>query len=353
MTKKKTKKHSSFLLCLVILIVIACCSYFYYRSLLAPVSDSSDKVIFVVNENTSLNHIIEDLEADGLINSGFAAKIFIRGKDYPVKAGTYELDRAYDIDEILDYISDSDNAIIDTVTITFIEGDWIKDIVRRLSENTVLTEDELYAYISDEDVLKTLIGKYDFLTDAILDEDIRYPLEGYLFPDTYEFYVDTTCERAIGKMLDQTEKVYLEYRDEFNDSELSIHEIFTLASIVEYESGKSEDMKMIAGVFYNRLHISMPLQSSVTVCYAIDIDEDGDWKDCETNPDYDSEYNTYMYPGLTPGPILNFGRNALDAVLNPTDNDYYFFMADVYGDGTVYYAETYSDHLKNVNKYLK
>ena len=112
-------------------------------------------------------------------------------------------------------------------------------------------------------------------------------------------------------------------------------------------------MKMIAGVFYNRMAIGMKLQSSVTVCYAIDIDKGDSWKACEVNPTYDSPYNTYMVKGLPPGPILNPGVDAIAAVLNPTESNYYYFMADVYGDGTVYYAETYAQHLALVNKYLK
>ena len=136
-------------------------------------------------------------------------------------------------------------------------------------------------------------------------------------------------------------------------SSLSIHEIYTLASIVQYESGKIDDMKKIAKVFYNRMKIGMPLQSSVTVCYALDINKNDNWMACEVNPNYDSLYNTYKYQGLPPGPIQNPGEDAINAVLNPDSNDYLYFMADVYGDGTVYYAKTYAEHEANVNRFLK
>ena len=97
----------------------------------------------------------------------------------------------------------------------------------------------------------------------------------------------------------------------------------------------------------------MPLQSSVTVCYALDITQDDNWQACEMNPTFDSPYNTYMYGGLPPGPIENPGSEAINAVLNPAKHDYYFFMADVYGDGTVYYAKTLEEHEANVDKYLR
>ena len=97
----------------------------------------------------------------------------------------------------------------------------------------------------------------------------------------------------------------------------------------------------------------MKLQSSVTVCYAIDKEKDDDWMACEVNPDFDSPYNTYRVEGLPPGPILNPGRDAIQAVLQPQASDYLYFMADVKGDGTVYYAKTYAEHQANVRKYLK
>ena len=112
-------------------------------------------------------------------------------------------------------------------------------------------------------------------------------------------------------------------------------------------------LELVAGVFYNRLAAGMKLQSSVTVCYAIDKEKDDDWMACEVNPDFDSPYNTYRVEGLPPGPILNPGRDAIQAVLQPQASDYLYFMADVKGDGTVYYAKTYAEHQANVRKYLK
>jgi UPF0755 protein len=353
MTKKKNKKYSSFLLCLIIIIALAFFGLYYYNKQLEPVTQDSEMVIFVVKDNASLNSILAEFESEDIINSEFFAKIYTHNKIYSIKAGTYQIDKSNSLDEILMTISTSSNAIIDTTRITFIEGDWLKDIVKKISADTILTEEEINIYLSDKEVLNGLIENYDVLTDEILATDIRYPLEGYLFPNTYDFYRDTTVQAAIEKMLNETEKVYQDNKQAFDSSDLSIHELMSLASIVQYEASSASDMKLIAGVFYNRLEKPMPLQSSVTVCYALDVDENDDWKDCETNPDFESKYNTYKYPGLTPGPILNPGLEAIKAVLYPTDSDYYFFMADVYGDGTVYYAKTYQEHLEYVNKYLK
>ena len=135
---------------------------------------------------------------------------------------------------------------------------------------------------------------------------------------------------------------------------MSLHELITLASIVQYEAATSEDMQRIAGVFYNRLKADMPLQSTVTVCYALydDLDrsDTDSWKACEASTDIDSPYNTYLHSGLPVGPILNPGEEAIEAVLHPENNDYLFFIADINGvkgeAGKVYYSRTYEEHQK-------
>ena len=129
---------------------------------------------------------------------------------------------------------------------------------------------------------------------------------------------------------------------------MSIHDVITLASVVQFEAGKEEDMRMISQVFLNRMDIGMRLESSVTVCYA--LYEYDSWKDCENydNQTLDSRYNTYLYSGLPIGPITNPSKLAILSTIQPKDNDYLFFLADVYGDGTVYYAKTYAEHQANI-----
>ena len=152
--------------------------------------------------------------------------------------------------------------------------------------------------------------------------------------------------------MNQFEKVYETYKDDLSSSNVSMHDIITMASMVQYEASTTEDMGLVSGVFYNRLAINMHLGSSVTICYAL-YDEYKTAEDCELNANIDSPYNTYLYAGLPVGPILNPGKDAIMAALHPTENDYYYFMADIYGDGTVYYARTQEEHDANVNKYLR
>ena len=308
---------------------------------------------FTVREGSTSATVFRDLKEQGYISNDDIAYYYGRFLHTPsFKAGDYEIPAGLNLPDLIDYLSDSNHILVDTVTITFKEGQWLKHYARALSENTQLNEADILAYWDDPEVVRSYIDRYEFLTEDILNADVRHPLEGYLFPDTYTFYRDTTIEEATEKMLEQTDLVYQELKRDVANAPYDIHEIFTLASIVQYEAASVQDMRSIASVFLNRLSINMPLQSSVTVCYAIDLSDDQDWKACEFNSSDPSPYNTYQYAGLPPGPILNPGKDALKAVLEPEENDYLFFIADVCGDGQVYYAKDFAEHQANVEKYL-
>jgi len=357
MKKKQTASKTGLKVFLCLILLAAVCaggSILFYHSQLSPVSESQEEVVFEVNSGESLNAVLPRLEESGLIKNSLFAKIYIKlNHTGSLAAGKFALTPSMSTEEIIETITDATKLIHDDITITFIEGEWLKHMAEKFESDLGIDADELMTLWNDKDYLKSLMDEYPFLTEEIFNEDSRYLLEGYLMPNTYAFAKGSDAQTVTKKLLDQTLKVYNKYKDEIAKHELSVHELFTLASIVQYEASKIEDMKMIAGVFYNRLDIGMKLQSSVTVCYAIDKEKSDSWKSCEVNPTFDSPYNTYMVQGLPPGPILNPGADAIEAVLAPTESDYYYFMADVYGDGTVYYAETYAQHLALVNKYLR
>ena len=341
-----------FIIVIALVIIIGALA-FYIKDRLEPPMTGIEEVI-TIDEAESTRSVFRELEDVGIIKDSDIAYYYARFfLDTDLMAGDYLLSSDNTIDEIVNYITDPSNAIQNTVMITFPEGDWLKDMASRLEESLGVDAEGLLAYWNDEEVVRSYMSEYPFLTEDIFNNDTRYLLEGYLFPETYEFYRDSDFDTITRRFLDATLTFYEDHLSSFEASELSIHEVFTLASIVQYEAAKLEDMRLIAGVFINRLAMDMPLQSSVTVCYAMDIDRnEDDWRSCEYNPDYDSPYNTYMYYGLTPGPILNPGADALEAVLDPEESDYLYFMADVCGDGTVYYAKEYDEHQANVDRYL-
>ncbi len=345
-----TKKKTSLLLILVTLLLVS--SFTFYKFSLAPVSTVETPVNFVVAEGDNLSSISRKLEQSGYIKSSFVTKVY--GKLNNVNGfvlGNFQIDSSWGTPQILEYLTNASNVITNEVTVTLIEGDWAKDIATKLSEKIDVSSDDLLDLWNNKEYVSSLIDEYEVLTEDILNDDLNVYLEGYLAPNTYNFYVDASADDITRKLLNQTESIYQKYKSEFDASEYSIHELFTLASITQYESGNYEDDQIIAGVWYNRLNIDMKLQSSVTVCYSL-YNYDN-WIECEKNTNIDSPFNTYMYSGIPIGPILNPGELSIKATLYPKDTNYLFFIADVYGDNKVYYAETAEEHYANVNKYLR
>lgn len=350
--KTKKKKSSGFVLLLGLVLVCFLGAFGYYKLSLTAVNEDKESE-FAVETNESLNSVLKRLKQEGFIKNEFTVKLYVKlNNNVSLKAGVYDLNGYMSADEILATLSDASKAHFDDVTVTIVEGEWCKHIANTMEQYFDVSSEELLELWNNEEYIRSLMSDYPFLTEEIFNEDSRYLLEGYLMPNTYAFKKDSDADAITRRFLDQTLKVYNKYQAQIEASSLSIHELFTLSSIVQYEAGKVEDMKLIAGVFYNRMDNGMALQSSVTVCYALDMEKEDDWKNCETNPDYASPYNTYRIKGLPPGPILNPGEAAIEATLNPTESNYFYFLADVYGDGTVYYSETYSQHLAYKKKYL-
>lgn len=354
--KPKKKKHTLlkiFFVLIIVLVILAVGGYFTFKNLTAGVSSKSDIINFTVEEGSSVYGIGEKLEKDGIIKNFLAYKLIVKIKGInEYKAGIYRLDKSLSTMEIIelltgDYYSKND------IQITFKEGKTISSVVKTIISSTNITENEIYQKMSDEEYLNSLIGKYWFLTDDIKNSNIYYPLEGYLYPETYRIDKNATIEDIFKVMLDQTDKVLSKYKSQIDSSSYSIHELITLASIVEKEGIYKEDRKGIAGVFYNRLDAGMPLGSDVTTYYAFKIDlSERDLTKTELNT-----YNPYNTRGpkmegkLPVGAISNFGETSFDAVINPIDSNYYYFVADK--NGKTHFTKTYSEHQAKIAEIKK
>jgi UPF0755 protein len=356
MARRRHRLRMGRVVLLLVLVLAAAAGIFAvrYHNAQKPAAQESSTVVFEIESGSSTKMVLKNLEAQGLIRDSTMAAFYASRQGYTdIKAGRYELDPSWDLETILQTLCDPTAALVSQVTVTIVEGDWAKDIANKIGAVTTVSSDELLAQWNDETYVRSLMSDYPFLTEEMFNEDTRCLLEGYLFPNTYNFFPDTDADTITRTLLNGQLTIYERYQDDMEASDLSIHQIYTLASIVQYEASTSEDMAKVAQVFYNRLAIDMPLQSSVTVCYALDLDRDtDDWKACEVNSDIDSPYNTYLYNGLPPGPILNAGEEAIRAVLYPDTSmeGYYYFMADV-TTGTIYYAKTLEEHNANVAKY--
>ena len=350
--EKPQKKSNPFLRFLVALIPIVLVGgvlfgLYKYKTDLQPVGDGSKEITIEIESGQSYDSVLQMLYEKGLIRDVNTAKLYTKlfgsGQYY---AGTFKLNNGMTCEQVLGYIGNQNNAIIDTIVITFPEGKWAKETAEILAENFPYKAEEFIELWNDPEYIKELAENYPFINpDELNNSEYHVKLEGYLFPETYQFYTNASMDEITRTFLTQFNNVYQEYQDYFDKSQYTVHELVTLASVVQFEAGNYNDMRKIAGVFYNRLDQDMMLQSSVTVCYAL-YDEFDDPEDCETNAEIDSPYNTYMNTGLPIGPILNPGEDALVAVLQPDNNEYLFFVADIYNkkDGLVHYSKTYEEH---------
>ena len=352
---KRRKKRSLIPLLLILILAVGCVSsYIYYSQSIKAVSDTSEEVEFKVNTGDTSADILQHLKNENLIKDVNVAKLYIRLYELNnFKSGTFTLNRNMDLQAILEKLNSATAAASDTVSVTVTEGDWAKHIAEKIAAVTNVKEDELLQLWNDKEWISSLKSTYPFITDEMFQNNVRIYLEGYIAPNTYEFYKETTAKDVTLKMLDQTKVVYEANKDAIAKSKLSIHQLYTLASIVQYEGGGDETtLRTIAGVFYNRLNQGMLLQSSVTVCYAIDFDRQTDkWQACEVNAEFDSPYNTYLHKGLPPGPIENPGEKVFKAVLNPIETDYLYFVADT-KTGEVFFAKTLTEHNQNVKDHV-
>ena len=357
MTKRKVRKksHKGLWITLILLIVLAAGAggaYFWYSSLLKPVGGEEQKIGIEIDQGEGLNTLLHQLKEKGLIKSEEAAKIYGRLENPEMYAGTYELSPTMSVPEIFAYLANPANAVTDYIPVMIPEGTWAKDTAQILADEVPnLSKDEFMRLWNDDAYIEQLAAEYPFLDPSKLENDQYFvKLEGYLFPDTYYVGLDANEDQVTRMMLDRFNEVYAAHQAEIDNCGRSIQDLITLASVIQFESGDPSEMNDISGVFVNRLNQGMPLESSVTVCYAL-YDDFNSGEDCETNTQIDSPYNTYLHSGLPIGPILNPGEDAIMAALRPTGHDYLFFVSDVYGDGKTYFARTYDEHLANIDRF--
>lgn len=341
------KKKKLIIIITSIVIVLIALAIFLYSFGLTAVSKKSENVKFKVSAGESKITVIQNLKTANLIRSQFPLFIYVFfNSDLNLQAGEYMLNRNMSATEIIEVIANGD--IIDdrkVVSMTFVEGKRLKSYVKLISENTEFTEDEIINKINDKEFLKSLIDKYWFITEDVLNDELYYPLEGYLFPSTYEFYADSTIETIIYRMLDEMGKKLEPYKDKMTEKNLTVHKVLSMAAIIEKEALSSEDRKTVSQVIYKRLALNMNLGMDVTTYYAVqkDLTEPLTKVDLSTNNPYNTRNSSVI--GLPVGAICSPSLDSIDAVFNPSDTDYIYFYADIV-TGKVYFANTYEEFIQ-------
>ena len=326
-----------------IVVIVGLSGFFYVNSAIKPVDkDNQTEKTVEIPIGSSIDTISSLLEEEGIIKNAKIFKYYIKFRNESgFQAGNYTLSPSMTIAEIVDTIKTGKMMKEVALKITIPEGKQLVQIAEIVAEKTDQNPKKVLATLNDEKFIKKMQAKFPaILTDDIFHKDIQYPLEGYLFPATYDFEEEKpSLETIVTAMLKQTEKVVQENEAQMTEQEFTVHKLLTMASLLEEEATEKVDRSKIASVFYNRLEEGMPLQTDPTVLYAKgEHSERVYYKDLEV----DSPYNTYKYQGLPPGPIANAGLESIKATLEPDETEFLYFLATPEGD--VLYSQTLAEH---------
>ena len=337
----------------VILFLFFCGLIAFYLLNVNATFGKNEEVIVEIEKGSSSNKIAQKLENSKLVSS-WVFKLYCKfNKVEGMKAGTYKLNKSMKYFEIVDSLKKGSKYNPDAISVKFVEGKNMSWIAKNIAQYTNNTEEQVYALLKDKKYLASLSQKYWFIGNEVLNDQIYYSLEGYLFPDTYQLdNKNVSVEKIFEMMLDRMNVVLTKHKAQIQNSGLSVHSVLTLASIVELESSNVADRAGVAGVFFNRLTKGMSLGSDVTTYYAARVDmSERDLKMSEINSV--NGYNTRatgMEGKIPIGPIAMVSESSIVAVLQPLKTNYLFFVADK--NGKVYYANTNQEH-EQIIKNLK
>ncbi len=316
-----------------------------------------EEIVFTIEEGSYNSTVYEKLHDKGVVKNRFFTKLYARLNDVtPFYAGNYTISLEDDLESVMNKFMQGATTKDEYEILTFIDGERLLQYAIQLEAKTGVSgmKEAFLELCSDEEYLRTLVSKYEYIDEDILNKSLYYALEGYLAPETYFFkhedYQLTNVKYITNILIDQRmqelEKILNDYK--FNDEITNVHELLTLGSIVQREANNYEDYRMVAGVFMNRLEIDMPLGSDVTTYYGIQVDmseRDLYTKEINEINDYNTRAN---FIGLPIGPINNPNDETLKAVLDYVDHDYMYFVSDK--NAKMYYTKTYDEHLAIVKE---
>ena len=368
--KKKKKSHlKGFLVTVLILLILLGAGGFfglrYAESALQPVDPNSKQYMTVqIPDGSNAQEIGSTLEKSGVIKNGLVFTFYVKYKNYnELKSGYYNLQKSMSVEDVIKELQKGGTPEPQEVTLanlTIPEGYTLEQIAQTVGQlqgdfKEPLTAEAFLAKVQDETFIAQEVAKYPNLLESLpaKDSGVRYRLEGYLFPATYTIKENTTVESLIDSMLAAMDKNLSSHYAAIKEKNLTVNELLTIASLVEKEGAKTEDRKLIAGIFYNRLNLGMPLQSNIAILYAegklgqkISLADDA-----AIDTSINSPYNVYTKVGLMPGPVDSPSLDAIESSINQTKSEYLYFVANVQ-DGKVYYATTLEEHDRNVQEHI-
>ena len=334
------------IICSLIIFVCLFLGGFYVWGLGAV--GGNEKVNFIIEAGTSKQDIAKNLQNAHLIRNEYVLDAYLYLTRPTIQAGEYELSPSMTPKEIINKFKNGD-IVVKTVNVTLLEGETVEDYAETLSKTLSFTKEEFLSTIKDKEFLQSLLEKYWFLTDEVLNEQLYEPLEGYFYPDTYEFMQNASISDVVLTILNNTEQKLNTVKEDITNSGYTTHQILSLASLVEKEGITKEDRQKIAQVFYTRLSSNMPLGSDISTYYGVHKRmRDGEltFQDIyKVNP-----YNTRLTDGqmngkLPIGPVDNASLDAIWATLHKTETNYIYFIANTCTK-EVFFFEDYNSFLQ-------
>ena len=341
MAKKKKKSRLPVIVIALVLVAAIVIGAPYIKEFVSATSNEGDAVVIEIEKGASTEDIGRILKENGLIKSVTIFKIRAKLSEDGSKMnyGTFTLHKGMCIPDIVSALAGT-YATRPTVKFTVPEGFSVQQIAERAEELNLCSKQEFLNALSDD-------YEYDFLKDVPFKDGADYPLQGFLYPETYEFFTDAAAHDIIDKMLAQFEKEIDKMKI---PKDRDLYEVITIASMIEREALWDKEMKTISGVIYNRIEKGMRLQIDATVQYAVSKGEYNIERVTYDDLEIKSPYNTYRNEGLPVGPISSVSSIAIEAALNPEDHNYLYYHTDTEkNDGTHIFTETYQEHLATMN----
>lgn len=339
--------------------------YNYINTALQPMDRNSTEYVTVeIPAGSGSRAIGNVLEQAGLIRNATVFNFYTQLKNYSgFQSGYYNLQKSMSVDELAKALQEGGTETPQApalAKITIPEGYTLRQIADATAQATAnlnrkITAEDFLNKVQEEAFISQMVAKYPRLLESLptTESGVKYRLEGYLFPATYNVTADTTVESLIDEMLAAMDTNLVGYYDQIASQGRTVNDILGLASLVEKEGATDGDRKDIASVFYNRLAQGMPLQSNIAILYAQDKlgERTTLQEDAQIDTNIDSPFNIYQNTGLLPGPVDSPSLSAITAVINPSNTDYLYFVADV-KTGKVYFANNFAEHDQNVQTYV-
>ncbi|MFF2480477.1 endolytic transglycosylase MltG [Paenibacillus sp. NPDC058071] len=334
---------------LSIMIIGAGSVFLYVWTGLKPTKAGEPKQV-VIEKGSSAFVVSDVLEKQGIIRNSFIFKYYLKLKNEGTRfqAGTYELSPGMDKDAVIAKLNSGETVKEDTIKFTIPEGFTVLQIADKLAADKLVDRDKFLALA---DSATADWGDIEAVRSIPKDGKLHHRLEGYLFPETYELKMESTEQDILNRMLAELDKkldaLPENWQEAMEERKLNLHQLLTIASLVEREVVVKDERAIVSGVINNRIKKGMPLQIDATVQYLLDKPKE---RLMEKDLLIDSPYNTYKTKGLPPGPIASPSLASIEAALYPEETDYFYYVTKKDGSQSHLFAVTYKEHLKNIEK---